>query len=322
MHEFRIRLYGVNNLAKKTTMNTTGGANVMGSYPYPPNGLIEMDYEFILIFKKPGTRKYLKDAKLKSKLTKEEWKTYFTAHWNLAGERQKFHEAMFPEELPRRLIKMFTFVDDTVMDPFMGSGTTAKVALELNRNVVGYELNEGYSPILEEKAGAVDLLTPHDRVFEIKNRSQLESTFQKKGDKEYFPEIQDLKPTVSNKKLNLKSDNLYRAVEILHGNIVKLNSGLKVTLLGTKNISDQYINAKNYLERYVKGKQVSLEFDPLFETKDDSVQGYLFLKNKIFVNREIVRLGFAEIPNYDFKYKGRFERVMPEIKNAQRMDSE
>ena len=120
---------------KKTTMNTTGGAVVMGSYPYPPNGLVEIDYEYIQIFKKPGAaKKVSKEIKEASKLTKEEWKEFFYGHWHFGGARQVGHEAMFPEELPRRLIKMFTFVGDTVLDPFLGSGTTVKVALGVGRN--------------------------------------------------------------------------------------------------------------------------------------------------------------------------------------------
>lgn len=127
---------------KKTTMNTTGGANIMGSFPYPPNGIVEIDYEFILIFKKPGkTKKVSKEIKELSSLTKEEWKEYFSGHWNFGGAKQIEHEAMFPDELPRRLIRMFSFVGDTILDPFLGSGTTVKVALELGRNAIGYEIN-------------------------------------------------------------------------------------------------------------------------------------------------------------------------------------
>ena len=123
---------------KKTTMNTTGGAVVMGSFPYPPNGIVEIDYEFILIFKKPGKNKIVpKEIKEASKLTKEEWKEYFSGHWRFAGAKKIGHEAMFPEELPKRLIKMFSFVGDTVLDPFLGSGTTMKVAMELNRKAIG-----------------------------------------------------------------------------------------------------------------------------------------------------------------------------------------
>jgi DNA modification methylase len=110
---------------KKTTMNTTGGANVMGSFPYPPNGLVELDYEYIHIFKKPGKIKQVsREIKEASKLTKEEWKEYFAGHWAFKGAKQINHEAMFPDELPRRLIRMFSFVGDNILDPFLGSGTT------------------------------------------------------------------------------------------------------------------------------------------------------------------------------------------------------
>jgi DNA modification methylase len=84
---------------KKTTMNTTGGANVMGSYPYPPNGMVEIDYEFILIFKKPGKGKKIpEEIKKQSMLTKDEWKEYFYGHWYFGGAMQIEHEAMFPDE--------------------------------------------------------------------------------------------------------------------------------------------------------------------------------------------------------------------------------
>jgi len=137
---------------KKTTMKTSGGAVIMGSYPYPPNGIVEIDYEFILIFKKPGKPpKIDKTIKDKSKLTKEEWKKLFRGHWNFGGAKQKEHIAMFPEELPQRLIKMFSFYGETILDPFVGSGTTIKVANELGRKGVGIEINKEFIPIIREK---------------------------------------------------------------------------------------------------------------------------------------------------------------------------
>lgn len=140
---------------KKTTMNTTGGASVMGSFPYPRNGLVEIDYEFILLFKKLGKFPYRvsKETKEQSKLSNDEWRKYFTGHWNFAGVRQDLHMAMFPEELPKRLIKMFSFVSETILDPFLGSGTTSKVAQELKRNSIGYEINKDYLPIIKKKVG-------------------------------------------------------------------------------------------------------------------------------------------------------------------------
>lgn len=137
---------------KKTTMNTTGGATVMGSYPYPRNGIIEIDYEFILLFKKPGKAPYVsKEAKDLSKIGKEKWKEYFSGHWYFNGVRQEGHIAMFPVELPKRLIEMFTFVGETVLDPFMGSGTTAVASILTGRNSIGYEINKGFISIIKDK---------------------------------------------------------------------------------------------------------------------------------------------------------------------------
>jgi len=162
---------------KKTTMNTTGGATVMGSYPYPPNGMIEIDYEFILIFKKPGKPdKVPKEIKEKSKLTKEEWKEYFSGHWKISGVRQKEHQAMFPEEVPRRLVKMYSYINETVLDPFLGSGTTAKVALELQRNFIGYEINSEFIPIIQNKVSK-SLFGQNNRIEIIRRETADCSTF-------------------------------------------------------------------------------------------------------------------------------------------------
>ena len=153
---------------KKTTKNTTGGASVMGSYPYPRNGIVEIDYEFILIFKKPGaTKPKSKEIKELSKLTKEEWKEYFSGHWNFAGVKQDKHLAMFPLELPKRIIKMFSFVGETVLDPFLGSGTTSKAAKLLGRDSVGYEINEEFLPLIKEKIGE-DIFTNIKIVYQKK----------------------------------------------------------------------------------------------------------------------------------------------------------
>ena len=86
---------------KKTTSNTTGGASLMGSYPFPKNGILSIDYEFILLFKKLGTpKKPPKELKEQSRLTKEEWKTYFDGHWYFGGTKQDGHIAMFPKNCP------------------------------------------------------------------------------------------------------------------------------------------------------------------------------------------------------------------------------
>jgi site-specific DNA-methyltransferase (adenine-specific) len=160
---------------KKTTMNTTGGASVMGSFPYPRNGLIEIDYEFILLFKKLGKAPppLSKKVKEESQLSHEEWRKYFTGHWNFAGVRQNNgHLAVFPDELPHRLIRMFSFISETVLDPFLGSGTTVKAAKELGRSSIGYEINEEYLPIIKEKVGIHDSsLFGKESEFQIRSRA-------------------------------------------------------------------------------------------------------------------------------------------------------
>lgn len=166
---------------KVTTCNTTGGATVMGSFPYPRNGILKIDYEFILIFKKLGKYSEVsKEMKEKSKLTQEEWNEYFSGHWNFPGEKQNKHLAVFPEELPKRLIKMFSFQGDTVLDPFLGSGTTSLAAKNLNRDSIGYEINRKSLSMIKEKLGiSHGRNCPHAK-FEIIFRTEKNIDFAEK----------------------------------------------------------------------------------------------------------------------------------------------
>ncbi len=139
---------------KVTTCNTSGGATIMGSYPYPRNGIVKLDYETILLFKKPGAPPPVsKEIKVRSKLSPDEWKLYFSGHWRLPGEKQRSHLAVFPEELAQRLIRMFSFVGETVLDPFLGSGTTSLAARNSGRDSIGYEINRQALPVIEKSWG-------------------------------------------------------------------------------------------------------------------------------------------------------------------------
>jgi len=291
---------------KKTTMNTTGGATVMGSFPYPDNGLIEIDYEYILVFKKPGKKKVAKEVKENSKLSKEEWKEYFSGHWYFVGEKQINHEAMFPEELPKRLIRMFTFVNDTVLDPFLGSGTTIKAASNLDRNSVGYEINKNFLKIIKEKTAPDNLSIDLDIEFEFIKRNQdvvLEEI-------SYSPAIQDAKPLVNPSIFKFRMDKLYKVVGVLDKETLKLDTGLSVKLLGINILPQQESEAIKYLNKYIKGKQVFLKFDSSKKTVDNRTYAYAYLKNKIFVNKEMLKLGFAKPAGYLFSFKKKFEEVV------------
>ena len=131
-----------------------GGKPLFGSYPYPPNfKILDSIQESILVFKKPGKELIIdKQIKEKSRLTKKEWQIFTNGVWFIQPEKQnKGHCATFPAEIPYRLIKIYSFVGETVLDPFLGSGTTLLVCKQLKRKGIGYEINEDYKDIINKK---------------------------------------------------------------------------------------------------------------------------------------------------------------------------
>ena len=131
---------------------------MFGSYPYPRNFYAQNTIEFITVYVKdgPSENNLPKDIKEKSKLTEKEWIEFTKQIWNIPipgkgdlafGE----HSAIMPEEIVRRCVRLFTYVGDTVLDPFAGSGTTLKVAKELKRNYVGYEISKSYERVMNLK---------------------------------------------------------------------------------------------------------------------------------------------------------------------------
>ena len=139
---------------KITNSHPSGKGNIMGSYPYPRRGIVKQDFEYILIFEKEGkSPKVSKEIKEKSRISLLKWKEYFSGHWEIQGEKQDEHPAMFPLELPLRLIKMYSFIGEVVCDCFLGSGTTMLASKMLNRDCIGYELQKKYLPIIKKKVG-------------------------------------------------------------------------------------------------------------------------------------------------------------------------
>jgi len=131
---------------------------MFGSYPYPRNFYAQNTSEFITVYVKDGKpdNNVPEEIREKSKLTEKEWTEYTKQIWNIpipGKDDIAFgkHSAIMPEEIVRRCVKLFTFIGDIVLDPFAGSGTTLKVAKELGRNYVGYEIMETYRDVIEEK---------------------------------------------------------------------------------------------------------------------------------------------------------------------------
>jgi len=295
---------------KVTTCNTTGGATIMGSFPYPRNGIIKLDYEFILIFKKLGEPpKVSRETKEKSKLTTEEWNKYFSGHWNFAGERQDKHLAMFPEELPKRLIKMFSFVGDTVLDPFLGSGTTCLAAKNLNRNSVGYEINKDFLPAIKEKIkGDMSVVKQDKKNIDFK-KEILELPYVFKDPVKFDKKIDPKKLRFGSKIDNSDSqrETYYSVKEIVSPEIMLLDNDLRVRLIGVK--ENKAINGKalQFLKEKLKGQKVFLKFDAIKYDSAGNLMGYLYLKNKTFINAHLIKNRLVQADSsQNFKYRNKF----------------
>jgi len=152
---------------------TTKPNSFLGSGFLPTNAYVTLDCEYILIFRKGDLRRFnRKDPyRYASYYTKEERDVWFSQIWDIKGIKQESSElerrvAAYPEEVPYRLIRMFSIIGDTVLDPFLGTGTTTKVAMNLYRNSVGYEIDEKMLSLIKEKISYQQrLLEPHN--FEI-----------------------------------------------------------------------------------------------------------------------------------------------------------
>lgn len=301
---------------KQTSMHTTGGAVVMGSYPYPRNGIVKIDYEFILIFKKQGKAPQpTKQQKELSAIDKQEWNNYFSSHWNFVGAKQDGHIAVFPEELPHRLIKMFSFVGETVFDPFMGSGTTALAAKNLQRNSVGYEINDSFKDYYKQKVCS-------DGIFEYSTYDFLQDTlsfdYQKniqslpylfkdnvKMEKKIDPKTMQFGSKID--KNSSQREDYYSVKDVLAPNLLKLNNDLVIKLLGIEPIPSMVEKANIFIKEKTKGHRVYMRFDDIKHDDKNNLLCYLYLENKMFINAHLLKEKLV-LPDtsIDYKYKNKF----------------
>jgi site-specific DNA-methyltransferase (adenine-specific) len=304
---------------KVTTCHTTGGATVMGSFPYPRSGILKLDYEFILILKKHGSPpKVSKEIKEKSRLSTAEWNRYFAGHWSFPGEKQDKHLAMFPEELPKRLIRMFTFAGDTVLDPFLGSGTTSLAAKNLERNSIGYEINESFLPIISGKLGLHQGSILEDATFEVLRQEKAELDFTRAienlpyvfkdpvaFDKKVDPRKLTFGSRIDNSRVEVHA--YYTVREVTSPEKLILNSGIRIRLLGVRQVQGKDGEAVQFLRQKTKGQRVFLKFDAVKHDEEDNLLCYLYLKNKTFLNAHLIKNGLAQVDTkLDYKYKSKF----------------
>lgn len=310
---------------KTTTMNTSGGGAVMGSFPYPRNGILKIDYEFILIFKKSGkSPKPSLEQKQNSIMTKEEWNEYFSSHWNFGGVRQSEHIAMFPEELPKRLIKMFSFVGETIFDPFLGSGTTSLAAKNLGRNSIGYEINRDFESIIKEKLNINELSFDKDTVEFLEDKDnngdysfdKLPYTFADPHKLDKQIDIKKIKfgsKIEKDEKRNGKNDmELFSVKDVISPNKIILNNGVEVKLLGIKEKENFKLQAINYLKEKFNKRKVYLRYDLQKYDKNNNLMCYVYLDNKTFINNHLIRTGYVDVEmSFDYSCKNKFIKSLP-----------
>jgi site-specific DNA-methyltransferase (cytosine-N4-specific) len=137
-----------------------GKGAFLGSGFLPPNAYVTLDCEYILIFRKGKLRQFpSRDPnRYDSAITKKQRDEWFSQIWNIKGTRQITNQlerrtAAFPNEIVNRLLKMFSVKGDTVLDPFLGSGTTTCIAIQAERNSIGYEKDQALIPLVKSKVG-------------------------------------------------------------------------------------------------------------------------------------------------------------------------
>ncbi|MBN2092293.1 site-specific DNA-methyltransferase, partial [candidate division KSB1 bacterium] len=236
--------------------------------------------------------------------------------------KQQQHLAMFPEELPRRLIKMFSFVSETILDPFLGSGTTALAAKNCDRNSIGFEINKNFIPIIKEKLGInqVNLFYENDIEFiEQENRG-----FNWQAEIQKLPYIfKD--PIQFDKKIDPRSRNFGSKIEKNHSapieyflvnniqepNLIELSSGELIYLLGIQINPETRDAALKFLNEKVKGQKIFLKMDVAVQYANQNRAVYVYLKNKTFINAHLIKKGLVNVDlSCEYKHKNRFVKFL------------
>ncbi len=180
----RCRKIGFDNLnpiiwhkIANASYEVSNGSKFLGK-PYEPNAIIKNDIEFILMQRKPGGyRQPTEEQRRESRIDKKVFDEWFQQIWNITGASTRGHPAPFPLELATRLVCMFSFTGDTVLDPFCGSGTTMIAALKNGRNSVGIEIDRQYCRMAARrlKAENTGIFASTELIFEM---AEVESSHQ------------------------------------------------------------------------------------------------------------------------------------------------
>ena len=212
---------------------------------------------------------------------------------------------MFPEELPRRLIKMFSFPWETVLDPFAGSGTTAKIAMDLSRNSISYEIEKDFVSLIDERIGDSNLFTEKIKI----NCSDLPTPSQINDKLKILPYIfsdvhkldkkTDVKKLQYGSKIDTKSETVreeyFNVRKVISSELMQLSNDLIIRLIGIREDELQAKSAIEFLKNKCQGRRVYIKHDVVKYDAENHLLAYLYLDNKTFINAHLLKNRFAHV---------------------------
>jgi hypothetical protein len=214
---------------------------------------------------------------------------------------------------------MYSFVGDTVLDPFLGSGTTSLAARKLGRNSIGYEVNPEFLPVIEAKLGIEQKILFEDAEFELITRNHLrkadigESIAQLPyifKDPVKFDKKVDPRKLAFGSKINNHSgrrEKYYRVRQVISPEKLIVGDGLKVKLLGVKEKPEKSSEAVKFLLDKTRGQKVFMKFDAVKHDCDNNLLCYLYLQNRTFLNAHLIKEHLAHVDtDMDYEFRDKF----------------
>jgi len=218
---------------------------------------------------------------------------------------------------------MFSFVGDTVLDPFLGSGTTSLAAKNLSRNSVGYEINPKFIPIIKNKLKVFEHDIFGDSTYEFMTQKATGNDFSTAIESlpYKFTDPHKLDKKIDPRKLKFGSkieegDNderveLHNVKEVISPELLRLSNNLTIRLIGVSEDPEHREQAIQFLLERTKGQKVFLKFDQNKYDDGGNLLAYVYLKNKTFINSHLIKSGFVSVDNQqEYKYRNKFQNLL------------
>ena len=215
---------------------------------------------------------------------------------------------------------MFSFVGETVLDPFAGSGTTSLAAKHLGRNSIGYEINKEFQPIMKEKILELQttLFDEGCRVVFIEDHSK-DFSFDTLPYLFNDPHKMDKKVNIKKLQFGSKIDSsggkraeLFGVSKVLSPEKIELSNGLIVKLLGIKENPQYTQQAVKFLQDKLQKRKVLLKYDSVKYDTSNTLVCYIYLDNKTFINNHLIRTGFVSVDtDMEYSLKTKFLKSLP-----------